>query len=198
MSAGPITAFILAGGKSTRMGTNKAFLELAGRPLISRALELARTVTEQTKIIGDSKTFTPFGEAIPDIYPACGPLAGIHTALTSSATDYNLILGVDLPFLQPRLLSYLIAEAQSSAAVVTVPSANGHLHPLSAVYRKEFATIAEKALKQGRYKIDALFSDTSVRVIDEAELVAKEFDPAQFRNLNTPEDWQQATKDFPN
>src|SRR5947209_5486923 len=135
MSFDPITAFILVGGKSTRMGTDKAFVNLAGRPLISHALELARAITEETKIVGDPKTFASFGTIVPDIYPARGPLAGIHAALASTATDYNLILGVDLPFLQPDFLKYLVTEAQSSLAVVTVPSANGLLHPLFPFYR---------------------------------------------------------------
>jgi molybdopterin-guanine dinucleotide biosynthesis protein A len=197
MSSDPITAFILAGGKSTRMGTDKAFLELAGRPLISHALELARSVTEKIKIVGDPNTFASFGTVIPDIYPARGPLAGIHAALSNTATDYNLILAVDLPFLQPHCLKYLITEAKSSSAVVTVPSAEGHLHPLCAVYRKQFGPITQAALDKGKNKIDSLFAGVAVRIIDEAELVANVFSPTQFRNLNTPEDWQQANQDFP-
>ena len=197
MSSDPITAFILADGKSTRMGTDKAFLELAGRPLISHALELARAVSEEIKIVGDPKTFASFGAVIPDIYPARGPLAGIHAALANTATDYNLILGVDLPFLQPHFLNYLITEARSSSAVVSVPSADGHLHPLCAVYRKQFGPITQAALEKGKNKIDSLFAGIVIRIIDEAELATNGFTPIQFRNLNTPEDWQQANRDFP-
>ena len=88
MSSDPITAFILAGGKSTRMGTDKAFLELAGRPLISHALELARAVSQEIKIVGDPKTFAPFGTAIPDIYPAREkPIVGVTSDLVATALE---------------------------------------------------------------------------------------------------------------
>jgi molybdenum cofactor guanylyltransferase len=197
MPTEPITAFILAGGKSTRMGTDKALLELAGRPLIHHALDLAYAITNDVRIVGDPKTFVSFGTVITDVYSACGPLAGIHAALASSATDWNLILGVDLPFLNPRFLNYLISEAQSSTAVVTVPSANGHFHPLCAVYRRQFGLIAERALNAARNKVDALFPEVSVRVIDEAQLVAAGFNPSLFRNLNTPDDLKQARQEFP-
>src|SRR5260370_40964497 len=110
------------------MGSNKAFLELAGRSLLARALDLARAVTPDVSIVGAAEKFAAFGVAIPDIYPGRGPLGGIHAALSNSTTDRNLILGVDLPFIELRFLQYLIAEAQSVDAVVTVPSAGGHLH----------------------------------------------------------------------
>jgi molybdenum cofactor guanylyltransferase len=193
----PITAFILAGGKSARMGSDKAFLELSGRSLLSRALDLARAVTPDVRIVGDPEKFAAHGVVVADIYSARGPLGGIHAALSNSTTDWNLILAVDLPFLEPRLLSYLIAEAQASDAVVTVPSAGGHLHPLCAVYRKQFSVAAGRALAEDRNKVDALFSEVLVRILDEQELVAAGFNPSIFRNLNTPEEWRQAKRQFP-
>ncbi len=188
----PITAFILAGGKSARMGSDKALLQLAGRSLLARALDLARAVTPNVRIVGDPEKFAAFAPVVPDIYPARGPLGGIHAALSASITDYNLILAVDLPFMEESFLRYLIAEAQSSDAVVTVPSAAGHFHPLSAVYRKAFLPTAERALAEDRNKLDALFAEVPVRVISEEELKAAGFDAAIFSNLNTPEDWHQA------
>ena len=188
----PITAFILAGGKSARMGSDKAFLELGGRSLLIRALDLAQAVTPDVKIVGAPEKFAAFAPAVPDIYPARGPLGGIHAALFNSTTDYNLILAVDLPFVEESFLHYLIAEAQSSGAVVTVPSAVGYFHPLCTVYRKAFLPTADRALAEGRNKLDALFSEVQVRVISEEELQSAGFDAEIFRNLNTPEDWQQA------
>jgi molybdenum cofactor guanylyltransferase len=190
----PITAFVLAGGKSARMGSDKAFLELDGRSLFDRALDLARAVTGEVNIVGDPEKFAAFAPAVPDIYPARGPLGGIHAALAISTTDYNLILAVDLPFIEESFLQYLIAEAQSSEAVVTVASAAGHFHPLCAVYRKAFLPTAERALAEARNKLDTLFSEVPVRVISEEELKAAGFDAEIFRNLNTPEDWQQANQ----
>jgi molybdopterin-guanine dinucleotide biosynthesis protein A len=191
----PITAFILAGGKSARMGSDKAFLELGGRSLLARSLDLARALTSDVRIVGDPEKFAAFGPVVPDIYPARGPLGGIHAALSASINDYSLILAVDLPFVAKSFLQYLVAEAQSSDSVVTVPFAGGHFHSLCAVYRKAFRPTAELALAEGRNKLDALFSEVPVRVIRERELQAAGFDAPIFRNLNTPEDWQRANSD---
>lgn len=189
-----VTAFVVAGGKSSRMGTDKAFLELAGKPLVTYALDLARSVTSDARIAGDPEKFAAFAPGVQDIYPDRGPLGGIHAALASTSTDWNLVLGVDMPFLEARFLRYLITEAESSHAVVTVPSANGGLQPLCAVYRKEFSAAAEQSLSQGKNKIDALFSEVSHRIISEQEMIDSGFSPHQFRNLNTPEDWDEAQK----
>jgi molybdenum cofactor guanylyltransferase len=188
----PLTVFVLAGGKSARMGSDKAFLELGDCSLMSRTLDLARAVTPEVRIVGAPEKFATFGKVVPDLYPDRGPLGGIHAALSTSTTDSNLILGVDLPFLDLRFLQFLIAEAQSADAVVTVPSASGHFHPLCAVYRKTFLPAAERALAEGRNQLDALFSEVPVRVIREEELLAAGFDPTIFRNLNTPDDWEHA------
>ncbi len=192
----PISAFVLAGGKSTRMSSDKAFLQLGGRPLIAHALDLARTVTAEVKIVGSPEKFSQFGDVIQDVYPERGPLGGIQAALASTATDWNLILGVDLPFLPKQFLDYLAGTAQVTGAVVTVVSAGGGLQPLCAVYRKQFGVLAEQALAAGKNKIDALFSETSVRLIPEEELVVNGFNTLIFRNLNTPEDWDLAQHEF--
>ena len=170
------------------MGSDKAFLDFGGRSLLSRSLDLARSVTSDVRIVGDPQKFSAFAPTIPDIYPARGPLGGIHAALTHSTTDSNLILAVDLPFLDACFLHYLIAESESTAAAVAVPSAGGHLHPLCAIYRKQFLPHAERALEEGHNKLDALFTEVEVRIIPEEELTAAGFSPAIFRNLNTPED----------
>jgi molybdopterin-guanine dinucleotide biosynthesis protein A len=194
----PITAYVLAGGRSVRMGSDKAFLELAGRSLLARALDLARAVTPHVRIVGDPEKFAAFAPVVSDLYSGRGPLGGIHAALSNSATDFNLILAVDLPFLDPRFLHYLVAEAQSATATVTVPLAAGHLHPLCAMYRKQFVIAAEGALAEGRNKVDALFSEIPLRILDEPELVTAGFNLSIFRNLNSPEDWQQAKQQLSN
>ena len=170
------------------MGSDKAFLELAGRSLLRRVLDLARSVASDVRIVGDPRKFSSFAPAIADIYPARGPLGGIHAALTDSTSDLNLALAVDLPFLDARLLRYLIVEAESTDAVVTVPRAGGHLHPLCAIYRKQFLAPAGRALAENRNKLDALFNEVEVRIIPEDDLTAAGFSLATFRNLNSPAD----------
>ena len=93
-----VTGFVLAGGKSSRMGKDKAFLQIFGRTLLAHALELAKAATGSAWIVGSREKFAAFGQVAEDIYPGHGPLAGIHKALTSTQTDLNLILAVDMPF----------------------------------------------------------------------------------------------------
>jgi molybdenum cofactor guanylyltransferase len=184
-----IAAFILAGGKSARMGADKAFVALNGRTLLARALELAFSVTPDVRIVGDPAKFAPFAPVVEDVFPNCGPLGGIHAALRASQTELNLILAVDVPFVSPALLEYLIKRARNSAsATVTVAKAGGGWQPLCAVYRREFAETAEQTLRAGRFKIDALFDATSTQVISEEELAAAGFSANMFRNLNTREE----------
>src|ERR1700739_221968 len=114
MPVSDLTAFILAGGRSTRMGTHKAFVLLDGRMLLARALDLARSLTSDVRIVGDPSKFASFASVVEDQFPGCGPLAGLHAALHSSQTDLNLILAVDMPFLTPALLQYMLGRANGS------------------------------------------------------------------------------------
>jgi molybdenum cofactor guanylyltransferase len=191
-----VTAFVLAGGKSTRMGTDKAFLEFNGRTLLANALELGRAVADEVRLVGDLAKLAEFGTVVNDIYPGHGPLGGIHAALKSSETDLNLTIGVDLPLLEIRFLQYLLQTAEHSRAVVTLPRVAGYYETLCAVYRTEFAVPAERALAAGRNKIDAVFADLPVRTVDGPELAQHHFSPEMFRNVNTPEDWKRAQEEF--
>jgi len=189
-----ITAFILAGGKSSRMGSDKAFLELASSTLLERSLALAHALAAEVFIVGSQEKFSRFGRVVEDVFRDCGPLAGIHAALTASRTDLNLALAVDLPFLEVKFLEYLISQARMTSALATVPRAAGGWQPLCAVYRREFAASAESALQQGKNKIDLLFSQVEVNTLEEDELLRHGFKPEMFRNLNTPEEMERARK----
>jgi molybdenum cofactor guanylyltransferase len=189
-----IAAFILAGGKSTRMGTDKAFISLDGHTLLARALDCIRAVTSDVRIVGDRKKFAAFAPVVEDIFPGCGPLGGIHAALRSSTTDLNFILAVDVPFVTPALIHFLIDRAESSKSLVTVPSAGYGLQPLCAVYRREFAAVAEKALNESLYKLDTLFDPAVTQVVPEHALEDAGFPPSMFRNLNTPAELADAHK----
>jgi len=187
-----VAAFILTGGKSTRMGVDKAFVEIGGRTLLARALDSARSVTPDVRIVGDPAKFLPYAPVVADVFRGCGPLGGIHGALRASPAELNVILAVDVPFVSPALLQYLTERARASVATVTVVHAGGGWQPLCAVYRREFADAAEIALRAGRYKIDALFEPTRTQSITEQELESAGFSPKMFRNLNTPEELKAA------
>jgi molybdopterin-guanine dinucleotide biosynthesis protein A len=185
--------FLLAGGKSSRMGADKAFLEFGGQTLLDRALGMMSEACDSVRIVGDPARFTKYGSTkygslVADIFPGCGPLAGIHAALVHSPAELNLMLAVDMPFVSRELLAFLFAAAEDSDAIITVPRSGRGLQPLCAVYRRDFSTAAEQALRAGKYKVDAAFSSVSVRVIEEGELATAGFSEQSFFNMNTPQD----------
>ncbi len=187
-----VSGFVLAGGKSSRMGQDKALMQLGERTLLTHALELSTAATGSAQIVGSAEKFAAFGPVVEDIYPGHGPLAGIHAALASTRTQLNLIMPVDMPFLEPELLSYLVDQARQTTAMVVVPRAGGGLQPLCAVYHRLFAEAAERSLRAGENKIDRLFSQVETRVIGQKDLERNGFTDEMFRNLNTEQDWQEA------
>ncbi len=187
-----VTGFILAGGKSSRMGQDKAFMQLGQRTLLEHALELARAATGNAWIVGSAQKFAAFGPVVEDMYPGRGPLAGIQAALAGTRTELNLITAVDVPFLQLDFLKYLIARAGASPPQVVVPRAGGGLQPLCAIYRKDFAEVARRSLEAGKNKIDLLFTEVQTLIIEPPELERNGFGEDMFRNLNTEQDWQEA------
>ncbi len=192
-----VTGFVLAGGKSTRMGRDKAVLSLAGRTLLETALAAVRAVTEEVFIVGSPALYGSYAPAIADVIPGCGPLGGIHAALTQTKTEFNLIIAVDTPFLSAGLLRYLVERALVARAVVTAPEVNTFPQPLCAVYSRAFLPIAERALKAGAFKIVPLFPNEGTVLIPEAELAKVAFTAEMFENLNTPEDLERARRREP-
>jgi molybdopterin-guanine dinucleotide biosynthesis protein A len=174
------------------MGLDKAFLSFLGRPLVERALATMRQVCPSVTIVGAPQKFSSYGAAVSDIFPGCGPLAGIHTGLTHSSSELNLFLAVDMPLVPADLLAFLFATAEQTDASVVVPRTPRGLQPLCAVYRRGFQTVAEDSLRAGEYKIDSAFAVLPVRVIEEKELESHGFSERVFFNVNTPADLREA------
>ncbi len=110
----------------------------------------------------------------------------------NTGASLNLVLAVDLPFLRPDFCRYLTEVSRTSGAIVTVPRTGEHFHPLCAVYRREFAATAERALAEGKNKIDRLFAEVETKILDEDELTRNGFSADMFINLNRPEEWADA------
>src|SRR5258708_18147937 len=191
-----LTGFVLAGGKSTRMGQDKAALSLDGRTLLEPALAAVRSVAQEVFILGLPEIYASYGTTIADIFPGCGPLGGIHAALSHTKTLFNLIIAVDTPFLSAGLLAYLAERALASGAVVTTPEINGYTQPLCTIYSRDFLPLAGQALQAGNYKIVPLFPQDKTLVIAETELARFAFTAEMFENLNTPEDLERARQRF--
>jgi molybdopterin-guanine dinucleotide biosynthesis protein A len=202
-------AFVLAGGKSSRMGSgadgskiDKALLEFRGQTLLHRVLETARAVCERVAIVGDPAKFARHAALkdevlVRDVFPECGPLGGIHAALVQSPAELNLMLPVDMPFVSKTLLEFLFATAEENDALVTVPKIGKGWQPLCAIYRPEFAPSAEEALRAGKCKIDTLFRDISLHTIEAPELIAAGFSENNFFNVNTPQDQLTVKQNLP-
>lgn len=192
-----ITGFILAGGKSSRMGTEKALLTVRGKTMIDHAIAQARSICQDVLIVGPKETFSAYGRIVKDVFVDCGPLGGIHAALGRTQTELNFIVGVDTPFVTQPFLALLADEARKSRMLITLPRTQDGLQPLCAIYRSDFMPVADKALKEGRLKLDALFHPTTTRVLDlqSPELREKGFDSAMFDNLNTREDYERVKRE---
>lgn len=190
----PISGFVLAGGKSTRMGKDKAVLSLHGRTLLQTALAAVRAVTPEVAVVGSPELYSLYAPVITDVFAGCGPLGGIHAALSQARTEFNMILAVDTPFVSAKLLAYLAERALASRSVVTAPEINDYPQPLCAVYSRAFLPVAEQALQGGSYKIVPLFPETTTLYVRQSELEQFAFGPEMFENLNTPEDLERASR----
>jgi molybdopterin-guanine dinucleotide biosynthesis protein A len=188
-----VAAFVLTGGKSSRMGQEKSTLLLNGNTLLERAIEIAHVASEDVRLLGATDSVTNL-TVIPDRFPGCGPLAGIDAALAATNAELNFILSVDTPFIPQVFVRHLVNRARDNDALVTYPRLTSGYQPLCAVYRKEFGTFADAALRSGNYKIDPLFARIATCTIDDAELRKLGFGEEIFDNLNTPEDWERAQR----
>ena len=146
--------WVLAGGRSVRMGRDKARIELAGRSLLGRMLEKLEALGVRARVAGlrdpvDGVT----AEVIPDEHRDCGPLSGMETALSRSEAELVLVLGVDLPLLETEFLVWMLQRAETTGAMATIPVLLGEPQPLCAVYRRELIHGVRAALEAGDYKM---------------------------------------------
>ena len=185
-----ICAVILAGGKSRRMGFNKALLNVGGRPLIRVLIDRLLPLTSQILISSNDDSNYQFLNLpiIPDYYREQGPLAGLHAAMTRHVSQLYIVLACDLPNLQESLLRHLLSVVEGFDAAIP-RSQDGLAHPLCAVYRRTCLPVVENALQRGANTVIETFLDNSLRIrwVDPDEGRFKDTDLA---NLNTPEDLQ--------
>jgi molybdopterin-guanine dinucleotide biosynthesis protein A len=185
-----VSVFVLAGGRSSRMGSDKALLPIGGMNLLQIAVAKAREVSPRTVIVGSRERYAQYGEVIDDIIPGCGPLSGIHAALSTTCCELNVILSVDMPLISPDFLRWLTQTAASGDELAIVPEAHGRSQPLCSVFRRAAVAQAENALRTGQYKVDRLFSILPTRLVAEIDWRAAGFLPGIFRNVNTPEEYE--------
>lgn len=187
----PIAGFILAGGRSSRMGQEKALLALNGETLLARGLRQLGEVCAEVAIAGGTPDLCRFGQVIPDEEQGQGPLSGILAALASSRFAWNLFCPVDVPFVPRSAWERLIAIAASKengTVDAVLARVCGQVQPLCGLYHCRLQNALRRQFDQGQRKV--------TRAAEDAGKVAwVSFDePTEalgFRNLNTPEDYAQ-------
>lgn len=187
-----ITGVILAGGKSSRMGQNKALMSLGGKRLVDRVVEVMRSVFDELLMV----TNTPEVYAdlrlpmVQDVWPEKGSLGGVYSAIYHVATPYCLVVACDMPFLRAALLRYLMTQVADYDVVV--PDVLGELQTLHAIYSKACLQPIERRLEMHRLRIVGFFPEVRVRTMTASELEPYDPELLAFQNLNTPEEFQAA------
>lgn len=177
-----ITAIILAGGKSTRMGSDKGLMKLNDITFIQHILDAVKTHVNEILIISNNEKHNTFGlKRYDDIIPNVGPLGGIYTGLHHSKTEVNLVISCDVPMINSELISELLRNYSSEFDVIQTKS-NEKTMPLVALYRKRCAVEAEKLIKEGQLRVRAFVASRKVKTVD----LSKRFETQLF-NINTPE-----------
>jgi molybdopterin-guanine dinucleotide biosynthesis protein A len=183
--------FVLAGGRSSRMGRDKALVELAGKPLVAWALEVLRGAGLTARIAGARADLSAYAEVIPDEAEEEGPLAGVCAALRAARAVWAVFVPVDLPLIPASLIRLLIEHARVTGSAVTVPSLNGFAQTFPAVVRRDALAVLSAELNAGRAGAFAAFASAGVRVVP-VEMVAQvrgELEWPAYRwfwNVNTP------------
>ena len=177
-----VNGYILAGGKSSRMGRDKALLDWHGRPLLAHMVNLVHSATDQVEVVGRDR--------LPDRLPGLGPLSGIATALAASSSDANLIVAVDLPLLTKDFLIYFSSRLQNSKNSLLACKIESHF-PLCLGTRRTLLPEIERRLSKSELSIHALIEASDAEIISEAELHDRGFGASLFRNINTPKDYEE-------
>lgn len=191
--------WVLAGGRSLRMGRDKAAVALAGRPLLEHMQDKLRALGLRARVAGLRAPLPGVtAEVLGDAHPDCGPLSGMETALSMSEAPPVLIVGVDLPLLETEFLAWMLRRASITGAMATVPRAGGNAQPLCAVYRRELLDCVTEALDAGDYKVmmavERATAGGRLDCFDVERLAATDAWRStrathwQFMNCNTPED----------
>jgi molybdopterin-guanine dinucleotide biosynthesis protein A len=179
-----ISAYIIAGGRSTRFGEDKSLFPYLGKPMLERVVEVVRKVINKIAIIAnDSERFAYLGlPCYDDVIAGIGSIGGLYSALTYADTDRSFIFACDMPELDPRLIEYMIAI--SGNYDVIVPLINGFYEPLHAVYSKSCLSVIQKNLKKGYRQIINFYNDVSVRAVEGDEIQVYADTKRVFTNIN--------------
>ena len=174
--------FVLVGGKSARMGQDKALLLWHSRHLVEKVAATVAAVTGTVTLVGQPERYRNLKiPCLPDGRHGLGPLAGIEAVLETGQGEWNLIIGCDMPGISIAVLRCLLDKAgQTSALCVAAQDITGQIHPLCAVYHRRCLPAVKQSLDTGRLKLMNVLEDL------QAEHILVQ---TKLENINTPEDW---------
>ncbi|MCY4578697.1 MAG: molybdenum cofactor guanylyltransferase [Chloroflexi bacterium] len=191
-----VSAIVLAGGLSRRLGRDKALEPFEGEPLIQRVIGRLSRFTDETVVVVNSEAR---GKELPlphdaviavDIFPDSGSLGGIFTGLTAARNEWGFVVACDMPFLNTDLILHMLALRSDYDAVV--PLLNGYPEPTHAVYSSACLPDIQRRLEARELKIAGFFDDVRVRTLSEVEVDDLDPERLSFFNVNTPEDLARA------
>ena len=183
-----ITGVILAGGKSSRYGSNKALVKIEGIPLIERVATVMQSLFEHVFLITntpDEYAYLGF-PMYEDLIKGLGPLGGIYTAMTAIPNSGGFFVPCDMPFLNPYLIRHMVEIRENYDAVV--PRISENIEALHAFYSNRCLTAVKKLIDRREYQIFRFFPEVSVRYVEEAEIRGFDSQLRSLLNINWPEE----------
>ena len=191
MAMKSVSAIILAGGQSRRMGCDKALIAFEGKPIIVHVIDTLRELSDDVLVVSNrSEVYASFGaRVVPDADPPSGPLGGISVGLAAAQHDLAIVVACDMPFLNTQLLRSLVERAVNVDAVV--PLTGDRFEPLHAVYRRACLAAIERHLAGGDRQVISFFDEVRVKAVPEADWRLLDPTGRSLANLNTPDDLRQ-------
>lgn len=188
-----MTGIILAGGKSTRMGRDKAFININGVSIIDNTINVFRKIFSEIIIVSNTPhkyVYTGI-RVVSDLIPGSGALGGLYTGIHKACSKKCFAVACDMPFISEELIRYIISITGYDAVI---PRVNGYYEPLFSMYSKACEDIIRKQLEAGNFKINDFYSEVNVREVPEDELRLFDETLASFINVNSAEDLKGITK----
>jgi molybdopterin-guanine dinucleotide biosynthesis protein A len=184
----PLAGLVLAGGRSSRMGREKALVSFEGQPMVLRVAERMALAADPVLLAtGRPGRLGPLGyPEVADVVAECGPLGGLVAGLEASPHELMAVAAVDMPYLSPELMRFLASLRQDEDAVVPIGTTGPE--PLHAVYASSAIPAMRDALAEGRYGLRLLLEGLRVREVPSSEWSPRGVDPGFAFNLNTPAD----------
>ena len=184
-----VNGYILAGGKSSRMGTDKGLLLIEGKPMIQYVIEQMQFVFDKLVIVSNNPDYEKFGlKVIPDLIKDIGPAGGIYTALQLSEAKLNFVVSCDMPYVTATAIEFIVENADDNQIVLL--ENQGKLEPLFGLYAKDCEAFWLQLIQQKKVKLQDMVSHFKLKIIpiENNEIFADSF----FKNINTKEDFNNA------